>query len=174
MEKTIPKNIENYTFISPDKLSSRVPTEKEKEVISCFIKKYNKKNKKDMFITLSIGLFIVFLTVYNGILYDFQSVCGMFLGSAILFFITFLISRKILPPVSSCQYIQTGQLHGVWSLRNTNSHNRMCYFDVIFSDNFTRIKDVNCIPSEYSAAKPNDLILTFSYDGKSAYGCIYK
>ena len=85
MEKTIPKNIENYAFVSPDKLSSRLPTEKEKEVIACFIKNYNKKNKKDMFITLSIGLFIVFLTVYNGILYDFQSVCGMFLGSAILF-----------------------------------------------------------------------------------------
>ena len=45
MEKTIPKNIENYTFIFPDKLSSRLPTEKEKEIIACFIKKYNKKNK---------------------------------------------------------------------------------------------------------------------------------
>ena len=46
MKKIIPKNTINYTDITPDKLSSRTMTVQENAIISSFIKKYNRHNKK--------------------------------------------------------------------------------------------------------------------------------
>ena len=100
MQKTIPENIANYTNITPDKLSSRTITVQENVIMRSFIKRYNKHNKKGIFIAALIGLF--------------------------------------------------------------------------FPDSLTRIKNVNCTQAEYSIAKENDYILTFSFDGKTAYGCLLR
>ena len=167
MQKTIPENITNYTNISPDKLSSQTITAQENIIILSFIKRYNRNNKKGIFIAVFIGLFFAFLCIYNGI-FDFAA----FAGCSIWFIIAFLISRKLLPSNADCKYIQLGQLHGVWSL--SNSHNKHYYFDVIFPDSLTHIKNVNCTQAEYSIAKENDYILTFSFDGKTAYGCLLR
>ena len=56
MKKTIPKNTINYTNITPDKLSSRTMTVQENAIISSFIKKYNRHNKKGILITTCMGV----------------------------------------------------------------------------------------------------------------------
>lgn len=169
MKKTISKDIINYTNITPNKLSSRAITAQEKEIISSFIKKYNKHNKKGMLLSICMGLSFAFLCIYNDI-FDFT----VLIACSICFIIVFSISRKIIPPAASCKYIQIGQLHGVWSLRNNSSRNRLYYFDVVFPDSLTRIKNVNCTQTEYSKAKENDYILTFSFDGQISYGCLLR
>lgn len=169
MKKTIPQNIINYTNITPDKLSSRIMTAQEKDIIFNFIKKYNRHNKKGILIATCMGLSFALLCIYNGI-FDFSA----FIGCSICFIIAFSISRKLLPSIEFCQYIQLGQLHSVWSLRNNNSFNELYYFDVVFPDSLTRIKNVNCIQAEYSEAKENDYILTFSFDGQTSYGCLLR
>lgn len=167
MKKMIPKNIDNYTNITPDKLPSRTLTVQENDIISNFIKKYNKHNKKGVLISIFLGLSFALLCVYNNI-FDFTALAGC----SICFIIAFSISRKLLPSTVSCKYIQLGQLNGVWSLKSNNSYNNLYYFDVVFSDSLTRIKNVNCTRAEYIKAKKNDYILTFSFDGKTSYGCI--
>ena len=169
MKKIIPKNTINYTNITPDKLSSRTMTVQENAIISSFIRKYNRHNKKGILITTCMGLSFAFLCIYNGI-FDFTA----FAGCSICFIIAFSISRKLLPSTKSCRYIQIGQLHGVWSLRNNSSRNKLYYFDVVFPDSLTRIKNVNCTQTEYSNAKENDYILTFSFDGRTSYGCLLR
>lgn len=167
MKKSIPKNIPNYINITPDKLSSRTMTTEEKNIISSFIKKSNRHNKKGMIMAVFIGFSFALLCIYNGI-FDF----AVFVGCSICFIIAFSISRKLLPSTISCKYIQIGQLNSIWSLGKKSS--RICYFDVVFPDSLTRIKDVICLPLEYHSAKENDYILVFSYDGKTSYGCIIR
>lgn len=169
MKKTLPRDIANYTSISPDKLTSRSITEQEKKLISSFIKKYNRNHKTCLFMTIFIGLFFAFLNIYNGI-FDFS----VLIACSICFIVAFAISRNLLPSAASCKYIQIGQLYGIWSLKSPGSSNRNYYFNVVFPDSLTHIKNVNCIKKEYSTAKENDYILTFSFDGRSSYGCLFK
>lgn len=169
MKRTIPKNIPNYTNITPDKLSTRPLNTNEKEIVAKFIKNYNRQSIAGIIIAIGLGLTFSLLCIYNGI-FDFAA----FIGCFICFLVAFFISRKIIPSTFSCKHIQVGQLHGVWSLRNNSSHNKLYYFDVIFPDSLTRIKNVNCTQTEYSKAKENDYILVFSYDGKISYGCIIR
>lgn len=169
MNKTIPKNIANYTLITPDKLPAHALSSKEKELLFAFIKKHNQHNKKGIFLLFAMGLAFALLCIYNGI-FDI-SAC---IFCAIFIIIAFAISRKLLPSAESCQYIAIGQLHGIWSIRNNGSRNRIYYFDVIFPDSNTYIKNVISTKTEYSKAKEGDSILTFSFDGRTTYGCLFK
>lgn len=168
MKKTLPKNLTNYTNITPIELPTRRLTIQEKKIITAFIKKYNKKSKTAILTLLFIGFLLVFLNVYNQI-YDFKLIfpCILFI------IIIFVIGKNMLPSISHCKYIQQGQLNGIWSLTTSSSRNRIYYFDVIFTESQTRIKNVKCNKKDYYSAKTNDNILTFSFDGKKAFGCLF-